>query len=469
MILDIQKQYGALNISFFDAKGNKQIKKFDISNFKSWKVCADTDPNKSDEFKNWDGKSVKKVRPVKGKLSKFDIYEIIENLPKEDKDVITAVNFPKMSSIDIETEVIDGFPNTEIAKERVTTIAVTTDDLQAIVLGWKPMSQADQSRVQVMIDEHFAKLGLTFKFKYICFETEFDMLYTFFSKMLPKFALVTGWNWFRFDWAYLTKRARNLGIDPAIASPVNELSYRGDLPIHLGMIDYMEIYKSYDRTVSPKENNSLDTAGRQVLGINKVKYQGSIQDMYENDYLKYVAYNAADAGLVTLIHRKLKTVNTILSVAALNNLTIYKASSAVNLTEALMFKKFYQNNMVIADEYTSKVTGAYEGAYVKQPVPGLYDAVACFDFASLYPSVMRQINISPEVFVEKLSDQNEIEEKRKDKSLIVSSTGAVFKNNGDSILKQVLGELYGQRKTFKKRHLFLEIELVKLKEQLKNK
>ena len=42
--------------------------------------------------------------------------------------------------------------------------------------------------------------------------------------------------------------------------------------------------------------------------------------------------------------------------------------------------------------------------------------------------------------------------------MIVSSTGAVFKNNGDSILKQVLSELYGQRKTFKKRHLFLEID-----------
>jgi DNA polymerase elongation subunit (family B) len=235
------------------------------------------------------------------------------------------------------------------------------------------------------------------------------------------------------------------------------------------MIDYMEIYKKYDRTISPKENHGLDAASTQVLGINKIKYDGTLQDLYNNDYNKYVFYNAVDAALVTLIHRKLKTVNTILSVAALNNLTIYKASSAVNLTEALMFKKFYQNNMVIADDYSEKPKGNYEGAYVKQPIPGLYESIACFDFASLYPSVMRQINISPEVFVEKLEDENEIIERRKDKSVIVSSTGAVFKNEGDSVLKQVLAELYGERKTFKNRHLFLEIELVKLKETLNNK
>ena len=470
MILDIEKLRDGLNISYFDKEGNRLIKKFPFGGKPmTWSVTSDRDPNKSDEFTNWDGRPVKRTVAAKG-FNKFDIYEFIENLPQEDKEIVTAVNFPKMYSVDIETEVIDGFPDTAIAKERITTIAITTDDLKAIVLGWKPLSQGDQAKIQVMLDEHFAHLGLTFEFKYINFQTEFDMLYTFFSKMLPKFPLVTGWNWFRFDWAYLLKRARNLGINPEISSPVNKLSYQGDIPIHVGMIDYMDIYKQHDRTVSPKENHGLDAAGNQVLGIKKVKYNGSIQDMYEQDYIKYVAYNAADAGLVTLIHRKLKTVNTVLSVAALNNLTIYKASSAVNLTEALMFKKFYENKKVIADDFTEKQKGAYEGAYVKEPKPGLYEAIACFDFASLYPSVMRQINISPEVFVEKLNDQDEIEKRRnEDKSVIVSSTGAVFRNDGDSTLKQVLGELYGERKKFKKRHLFLEIELVKLKKALEKK
>ena len=154
-----------------------------------------------------------------------------------------------------------------------------------------------------------------------------------------------------------------------------------------------------------------------------------------------------------------------------------------------MFKKLYENGKVVADDFVEKAKGSYEGAYVKQPKPSLYRAVACFDFASLYPSVMRQMEISPETFLEKIDlppiiglltedskrDQqirfNEIlEERRKDKSVIVCSTGAVFKKNETpAILKQILNELYGERKKFKARHLFLEIELVKLKKALETK
>jgi len=468
MILDIEKQRDGLNISFFDKSGNKQIKKFKNPKPQTWSICQETDPRASDIYKNWDGKSVKRTACPKGQPNKFDIYETIENLPQEDKDVITAINFPKISSVDIETEVIDGFPDVLVGKERITTIAITTDDFKCLVIGWQPLSSAKQTKIQVMIDAHFKPLGVTFDFKYMSFETEYDMLYTFFSKILPKAALVTGWNWFNFDWAYLMKRARNLGIDPAIASPVGKLSWTDETPIHVGMIDYMEIYKKHDRTVSPKENFGLDAAGKQVLGITKVKYNGSLQQLYEQDYDKYVFYNAIDAALVTLIHRKLKTVNTILSVAALNNLSIYKAGSAVNLTEALMFKENYLKNLVIADDFKEHPKGDYEGAYVKQPKPGLYTAVACFDFASLYPSIMRQFNISADSFVEKLDMNNEEAkiERRKDTSVIVTNTGCVFKNEEDSILKLVLTRLYSERKKFKQRHLFLEIELVKLKSEL---
>lgn len=471
MILDIEKQRDGLNLSYFDKDGNKLIKKFPNPQPQTWSVCQDTDPKASDIYKNWDGKSVKRTPCPKGQMNKFDIYEFIENLEPEDKDVITAVNFPKMSSVDIETEVIDGFPDVKVAKERITTIAITTDDFKCLVIGWKPLTSAQQTKIQVDIDQHFNALGVTFEFKYMAFETEFDMLYTFFSKILPKCALVTGWNWFRFDWAYLLKRSRNLGIDPAIASPVNKLSWNDETPIHVGMIDYMEVYKKYDRTVVPKENHGLDAAGKQVLGISKVKYNGSLQQLYEQDYDRYVFYNAIDAGLVTLIHRKLKTVNTILSVAALNNLSIYKSGSAVNLTEALMFKENYEKNLVIADDFKEHPQGNYEGAYVKQPKPGLYNAVACFDFASLYPSIMRQFNISADTYIEKIDIEDEETklERRKDPKVIVTNTGAVFKNEGDSILKLVLTRLYSERKKFKKRHLFLEIELVKLKTQLKQK
>jgi hypothetical protein len=43
----------------------------------------------------------------------------------------------------------------------------------------------------------------------------------------------------------------------------------------------------------------------------------------------------------------------------------------------------------------------------------------------------------------------EIKERRKDESVIVCENGVVYKKE-DSILKKILGDLYGQRKEYKK-------------------
>ena len=43
----------------------------------------------------------------------------------------------------------------------------------------------------------------------------------------------------------------------------------------------------------------------------------------------------------------------------------------------------------------------YIGGYVKKPIRGLKKRIASFDLESLYPSIIRQVNISPETFVTK--------------------------------------------------------------------
>ena len=61
---------------------------------------------------------------------------------------------------------------------------------------------------------------------------------------------------------------------------------------------------------------------------------------------------------------------------------------------------------------------------------------------------MRQFNISPESYVEQIP-QADINERRKDESVIVCENGVVFKKE-DSILKKILSDLYAQRKDYKK-------------------
>ena len=212
----------------------------------------------------------------------------------------------------------------------------------------------------------------------------------------------------------------------------------------------MQLYDKYDRSVKVKESNSLDYVSGQVLNLNKIKYTGSLQDLYRDNFTKYVYYNVVDSVLVYYIDQKLKSMEVIMTLASITQMPLYKASSPVAVTEALMARKLAEQNMRIASEQREdgQKDGQYVGAFVKEPSVGFYEGVSAFDFASLYPSIMRQFNISPDAYVEQVFG-DQIAERRQDKDVIVCDNGVVYKKE-DSILKRILSDLYDQRKQYKK-------------------
>lgn len=461
MILDIENNFNELTVSYFNKEGNIRLKKYKLTEEQcsNWRICSESDSKKSTEFRNWDGKPVKKVKDKR--LQKFSIYEFINNLEDEDKDEIIGFHLPKIQSVDIETEVIDSFPDPTVARERITTIAISTETNKTIVLGWKQISKEQEKEIFDKHREYLKNFG-DWDFKYICFEDEFNMMYTFVNKFIPNFSVMIGWNFMNFDWKYIYNRCKKLGIDITAASPSRKVQGNDNILMHVGIIDYLDIYRRWDRTVAIKESNSLDFVANAVLGTTKLKYNGTLQELYDNDYDKYVLYNAVDAALVSLIHRKLKTLNMVFSIGCICSIPIYRASSAVNVTEALLWKGYYKRNQVIADDRTDKVKGSYEGAYVKEPEPGMFKAATCFDYASLYPSIMRQYNVSPESFLRKELNQENLEKYRKDPNYVVSVTGAIYDNSKVSVLKEILTDLYTERKKNKNRGLDIDRTLLKI-------
>ena len=460
MILDVENNENQLIISYFSNEGKIKLNTYNLDTCHNWKICSDTDPRRDAEFKNWDGKSVKKISS--SRFNKFSVYEFIDNLPKEEKDEITGLNFPKVQSVDIETEVIDNFPVPEIARERITAIAIATENNSTVVLGWKPLSKEQEKIIYDKHREYLKEYG-DWTFKYICFEDEYNMMYTFINKFVPNFSMMIGWNFLGFDWKYIFNRCKRIGIDVSQCSPTKKLNGKDNLPAHVAIVDYLDIYRRWDRTVAIKENNTLDFVGRTVLGVTKLKYEGTLQELYEKDYDKYVLYNAIDAAIVCLIHKKLKTINAILTMSCLCNLSIYKAASPVALTEALLWKGYFDRKLVIADERRDAVKGSYEGAYVKEPEVGIFRAATCYDYASLYPSVMRQYNVSPESFILKTQDTKTLEQYSNNPNYIVSVTGAIYDNEKPSVLKEILTNLYSERKYNKNKYLEIERLLLKLK------
>lgn len=468
MLLDITQEDRTLWVSYYNMNGKTDFMTYELQphDMFNWQVCDPNDDDASKKMKNWDGRSVKKVKSKF--LNKYRLTEYVENLPFTDRNTIFGYDFPKTFFVDIEVEVTDSFPEPSKAENPVTTICVVTPERQCIVLATKDLDKPTQSKIQKQIDEHFKDIDDEFSFIFKCFKSEYDMMYTFMDSFVKKFPMMTGWNFVKFDWQYIVNRCKKLGIDPGIASPLGRTFGRDEFPCHVGVMDYLDIYAKWDRTVDIKEDFKLDTVGEAVVGIKKVKYEGTIQDMYEKDYPKYVFYNAIDTALVYLIHQKIKTMDIALTIAHMSQISIFKAASPVAITEALLCREFLGKNLVMASDPKSPPMKReqYEGAFVKEPITGMHNAVACFDFASLYPSVMRQMNISPESFIKKVEPEKR--EKEKSNDTIVAVTGAVYSTER-SILKDVLTRLYSQRREYKSKSFELQQKAYEIEKELKNK
>lgn len=465
MLLDITQEEKTLYVSYYNLNGETRFKTYDIPSDEmfNWEVCDPRDKKKDDKITNWDGRPVVKKRSKF--LNKFRMIEFVHNnIDRSDKALIFGYHFPKIYYVDIEVEVTDSFPEPSKAENKITTICIVTPAKQCIVLATKDLDKATQSKIQDQIDDHFKNIEHDFSFHFKVFESEYDMLYTFLKTFVSKFPMMTGWNYIKFDWQYIVNRARKIGIDPSISSPIGRLFGKDELPSHVGVMDYLDLYAKWDRTVDVKEDLKLDTVGDAVVGIKKIKYEGTLQDLYEKEYPKYVFYNAVDTALVYLIHEKIRTMEIALTIAHMSKISIFKAASPVAITEALLCRKLLDHGKVMAKdaEMNNRKSEQFQGAFVKEPITGMHNAVACFDFASLYPSVMRQMNVSPESFIKKVKPENRDSEKADDK--IVAVTGAVYEKE-DSILKEILTDLYSQRKEYKKKSFELQQKAYEMEKQ----
>ena len=494
MIIDIEQnsRKQLLVVSHYDENGKVKLKKINIpdSQLYSWRECKDTDDNAHPKIKAWNGKSVKKS-PTKT-LTKHRIYEFMADLPKEETDELYALNYPSVGFLDIEVltpeEGVKSFDEwCQTTQNPIVTISVVNQRGKAIVMGLKDLSIREQGEIQMNVNKEFSKIDYECQFQYLKFKNEMEMLHTFFMKIVPSFGLLTGWNVVKFDWTYLKNRYIKLGGNPADASPTKSMDYKEKFPSHVAIIDYASIFSKHDRSIKVKENNTLDFVSKEILGINKVYHSESLNELYEKDFKRYVWYNVVDSILVHQIDERTKILELLFTISNLCRISIYQADMPTIIGDALLSQGYKKENKVITKGFKKpKERESYEGAYVKAPIPGYYEWVSAFDFASLYPTTMRQFNISPEAFIEKLphgypdlvwnkmsnEEQKkvwaEIAAKNRDgnEDKIYCDNGVVY-HKKDSTLKEILTNLYNQRKVYKKKMLQRKLEISELEKEIK--
>jgi DNA polymerase elongation subunit (family B) len=461
--------------SYVNNAGQIKLKYFDFPTPLKYVTCAHDDPTRHPTYKSWDGKPVKQIE--NNRPDRYAIYEFLDQQDEKTKSELFDFAVPKIYFVDIETEIVDGFPEAETALTRVLSISVVYDD-KIILLGLEDMPQDMQDRIREKTNKYFEKDGVEYSLKYVKYEEEFDMLYTFFKDMVPQMPLITGWNFLKYDWMYLVNRSRKLTkmvngqmitIDPRQSSQTKYLKKlwgtEVEVPVHRMIFDYMQLYEVADTSIKVKESSSLDFVSSKLVGVPKIKYNGSLQKLYEDDFETFMYYNAVDSVLVQKIHESKNYVSIIFAISALAKIKITDVVSQMNnalaslaITEGVLRSRFreMENVVLFKDEgFSSQSAKGIAGGWVRDPVVGMNKWVSTYDFASLYPTTQLQFYIAPETF---LGVQGEDKDYcfRNGKRIRIDKTKHVVCNNGCVFEKRIsptlkmLEDVYADRKKNKK-------------------
>jgi len=370
---------------------------------------------------------------------------------------------------------------------------VTIDIEVASERGFPTVAKCDEEMLCITLQNYATKRIITFgqgKFQnndpevqYVECKDEYDLLNQFLGYwQVNTPEVITGWNCTLYDIPYLAKRiARVLGEKAVkILSPwglvTNEeitLTGRQHLVYDIGgitVLDYLDLYKKF--TYKAQESYRLDYIGEVELGKKKLDHSefDTFKEFYTKDWQKFVEYNIQDVRLVDALEEKMKLVELAVTMAFDAKVNFHDVFYQVRMWDMIIYNDLKKKNIVIPPKKDENKNEKYAGAYVKEPIPGVYDWIVSFDLNSLYPHLIMQYNISPEtlldrkfpgVSVDKLLNK-EVDLSQLD-GVTVCPNGAQFTTKKRGFLPVLMERIYNERVIFKKKMLEAKKEYEKKK------
>ena len=140
------------------------------------------------------------------------------------------------------------------------------------------------------------------------------------------------------------------------------------------------------------------------VGERKTVYEGTLDQLYNNDFKTFIEYNRQDTALLDKLDRKLKFLDLANTIAHENTVLLQTTLGAVAVTEQAIINEAHHRGMIVPGRTKRDELGDTQaaGAYVAYPKKGLHDWIGSMDINSLYPSVIRALNMGPETIVGQL-------------------------------------------------------------------
>ena len=289
------------------------------------------------------------------------------------------------------------------------------------------------------------------------FTNEKDMFDVFFQ-LIEDADVMTGWNSEGYDIPYMVNRVTRV----MSKDDTRKFCLMGQLPkareyerfgksettydlvgrIHM---DYLQLYKKYN--YESRHSYKLDAIGEMEVGENKTQYEGTLDQLYNKDFKKFIEYNRQDTMLVYKIHNKLKFLELANQLAHENTVLIPTVMGSVAMIEMAIFNEAHERGLVVPDKKrkneNAEETQPAAGAFVATPKRGMHEYVGAVDINSLYPSVIRALNMAGETIIGQVR-QTLTDKYMLDKGKQLASLKKRFKEGDDDVTGAILWEnLFG--------------------------
>ena len=379
---------------------------------------------------------------------------IFETYP--DEDMKFDMNQIRIFTLDIETGAENGFPDIESADQEILLISIKDSTTGKItVYGSRPFMNTEKD------------------VQYLQFQTEEGLLKAFIHDWQANCPdVITGWNVQLFDMPYIIRRIeRILGEKEAkLLSPWKNIyprrifiKGREQLAYDItgvATLDYLELYRKF--TYTNQESYRLDHIAFVELGQKKLDHSeyDTFKEFYTNDWQKFVEYNIIDVRLVDRLDDKMKLLELAVTMAYDAKVNFEDVYSQVRMWDNIIYVYLARQKIAIPPKRKSQKDAKYAGAYVKEPIPGIYDWVVSFDLNSLYPHLIMQYNLSPETLLPTRHPSANVEKllaKEIDTSSLegvtVCPNGTYYNTNKQGFLPKLMEKIYQERTIYKKKML----------------
>jgi DNA polymerase elongation subunit (family B) len=210
------------------------------------------------------------------------------------------------------------------------------------------------------------------------FSSEKEMLRRF-VELLDDIDVISGWNSDFFDLPYIIQRikrvlgqayVKRLCFEGCQEPQERELEHFGSLELTYTLygrvhLDYLNLFKKF--TFGGRESYSLAAIAAEELDIPKLEYEGSLANLYVNDFFMFIKYNIRDVEILQKLDEKYKFIQLANTMAHESTVMLPSVFGSVQYIDTAIVN--YAHNVLhrIVEDKVHKPKVNVEGALVVSP------------------------------------------------------------------------------------------------------